>query len=545
MAQNQNIFGKLRELGFKTCPEDFYGYVDLWKSWYDGDVEKFHHYKVYNGQKKIKCDRYGLGMAKKVCEDWANLLLTEKVKVTLEGDAEQEFFNQVCQDNNFEVKSNEQEELTFFGGTTSTIVRAVDVPVNQETGGVTGTGRLVLDYAHMPNIYPLSWENGKIIECAFATHKVDGEDKYLYVQIHRLNEQKTYDIENYLFRDNQGSLTQVELSTVADLADVAEKVHTQETERMFVINRPNIVNNIDPSLPLGISVYANAIPQLKGCDIAYDTYVNEMVTGKKRVVVKAEALQNVDGEPTFDPDDVVFYALPEDSSAGAEATMIQPLDMSLRTPQLNAAIQDMLNMLSARCGFGENHYKFNNGGVATATQIVSENSTLFRTIKKHEIVLEGMLKELARIILRMGNLYCGQHLNPDVEITVDFDDSIIENKDVDFQRDAAMVSMGILNPWEFRAKWMNESEETAKAALPQMDALAGLVEDGTENNPPANGKGAQRPTQPPQRETEQGVRSAGYPDDREEEEDGTRNRQRANGRNRSSAQNNRGVARNQ
>ena len=374
---------------------------------------------------------------------------------------------------------------------------------------------------------------------------MDGEDKYLYVQIHRLNEQKTYDIENYLFRDNQGSLTQVELSTVADLADVAEKVHTQETERMFVINRPNIVNNIDPSLPLGISVYANAIPQLKGCDIAYDTYVNEMVTGKKRVVVKAEALQNVDGEPTFDPDDVVFYALPEDSSAGAEATMIQPLDMSLRTPQLNAAIQDMLNMLSARCGFGENHYKFNNGGVATATQIVSENSTLFRTIKKHEIVLEGMLKELARIILRMGNLYCGQHLNPDVEITVDFDDSIIENKDVDFQRDAAMVSMGILNPWEFRAKWMNESEETAKAALPQMDALAGLVEDGTENNPPANGKGAQRPTQPPQRETEQGVRSAGYPDDREEEEDGTRNRQRANGRNRSSAQNNRGVARNQ
>lgn len=517
MAQNQNIFGKLRELGFKTCPEDFYGYVDLWKSWYDGDVEKFHHYKVYNGQKKIKCDRYGLGMAKKVCEDWANLLLTEKVKVTLEGEAEQEFFDQVCQDNNFEVKSNEQEELTFFGGTTATIVRAVDVPVNQETGGVTGTGRLVLDYAHMPNIYPLSWENGKILECAFATHKVDGEDKYLYVQIHRLNEQKTYDIENYLFRDNQGSLTQVELSTVADLADVAEKVHTQETERMFVINRPNIVNNIDPSLPLGISVYANAIPQLKGCDIAYDTYVNEMVTGKKRVVVKAEAMKNESGEPTFDPDDVVFYALPEDSSAGAEATMIQPLDMSLRTPQLNAAVQDMLNMLSARCGFGENHYKFNNGSVATATQIVSENSTLFRTIKKHEIVLEGMLKELARTILRMGNLYCGQHLNVDVECTIDFDDSIIENKDVDFQRDAAMVSMGILNPWEFRMKWMNESEETAKAALPQMDALAGLVDDGTENSPPASRNGAQRPTQPRQREKKKNGRNAGAADEQARE----------------------------
>lgn len=477
----QDIFGKLKELGYKTCPESFYSNIDTWKSWYDGDVAKFHHYKVWNGQKHLNCERYGLGMGKKVCEDWANLLMNEKVKITLEGEKEQEFFDQVCEDNNFDVKSNELEELTFFGGTTAIVVRAVDVPVNQQTGNVTGAGRLVMDYAHMPNIYPLTWENGKTGECAFATKKVDGEDEYMYVQIHRLNDNKTYDIENYLFRDNNGSLTQVPLNTIEDLADVAEKVSTGETERMFVINRPNIVNNIDPSLPLGISVYANAIPQLKGCDIAYDTYVNEMVLGKKRVIVKAEALKNEDGDPTFDPDDVVFYALPEDSSAGAEATLINPLDMSLRTPQLNAAVQDMLNILSSKCGFGENHYKYNNGGVATATQIVSENSTLFRTIKKHEIVLESVLKELVRIILRMGNLYCGQNLNVDVEVSIDFDDSIIEDKNTDFQRDTAMLSMGILNPYEFRMKWMNEDEETAKEALPQMEEL---VMDETESNPP-------------------------------------------------------------
>ena len=492
----QDIFGKLRELGYKTCPEDFYRNIDVWKAWYDGDVKNFHHYRVYNGQKRLNCTRYGLGMAKKVCEDWANLLLNEKVKITLEGEKEQEFFDQVCQENNFKVKSNELEELAFFGGTTAIIVRAVDVPVNQETGGVAGSGRLVLDYAYMPNIYPLSWENGTIKECAFATRKVDGEDEYLYVQIHRLTKEKTYNIENYLYRDEKGALTNVPLNTIDDLADVAEKVTTGETERLFIINRPNIVNNIDPSLPLGISVYANGIPQLKGCDIAYDAYVNEIQMGKKRVVVKAEALQNNDGEPTFDPDDIGFYALPEDSSAGAEATMITPLDMSLRTQQLNQAVQDMLNVLSSKCGFGESHYQYNRGSVATATQIVSENSTLFRTIKKHEIVLGEALKELTRIILRMGNTYCGQNLNTDVEITIDFDDSIIEDKGTDFQRDAMMVQMGVLNLWEFRAKWMNESEETAKAALPQMESL---VADETEKNPPPSAKnqppGAKKPAQ--------------------------------------------------
>ena len=28
-----------------------------------------------------------------------------------------------------------------------------------------------------------------------------------------------------------------------------------------------------------------------------------------------------------------------------------------------------------------------------------------------------------------------------------------------------------MNDWEFRAKWMNEDEATAKAALPKMESL--------------------------------------------------------------------------
>lgn len=468
----QNIFGKLKELGYKTCPEDFYGNIATWKSWYMGDVADFHHYKVWNGQKHIQCRRFTLGMAKKVCEDWANLLMNEKVALTLEGESEQAFFDQTCEENNFRVKANELEELTFFGGTSAIVVSAENVPVNERTGQIVGTGgRLRFDYVHMPNIYPLSWANGRVRDCAFATEKVNGNDKYLYLTVHHVGESGTYVIENYLFRDNNGSLTEVELSELEELQNVAKRIETGSTDRQFVINRPNIVNNLNPTLPLGVSIFANAVDQLKGVDIVYDAYVNEFVLGKKRIMVKTEALKSIDGEYAFDPNDVVFHALPEDSSAGAEANIIHEIDMSLRTPQLNEGIQDMLNNLSSKVGFGENHYKYDRGSISTATQIISENSTLFRTIKKHELVLESVLTELARIILRMGNTYCGQALNEEVEISVDFDDSIITDKQADFQRDMAMLSAGILNPWEFRATWMNEDESTAKAALPKMEEL--------------------------------------------------------------------------
>lgn len=96
---------------------------------------------------------------------------------------------------------------------------------------------------------------------------------------------------------------------------------------------------------------------------------------------------------------------------------------------------------------------------------------MFRTIKKHEIILEQVLIELCRIILRLGNTAMNAGLNEDVKISIDFDDSIIEDDQTNFSRDMQMLSAGILNDWEFRMRWLNEDEQTAKAALPKMEAL--------------------------------------------------------------------------
>lgn len=40
-------------------------------------------------------------------------------------------------------------------------------------------------------------------------------------------------------------------------------------------------------------------------------------------------------------------------------------------------------------------------------------------------------------------------LNEDVEISIDFDDSIIEDKQSDFSRDMQLLNAGIMNDWEF------------------------------------------------------------------------------------------------
>lgn len=465
------IAEKLKELGYNTVPASFYDKVKEWNSWYIGNVDKFTWYKVRTGTKSVKCKRDSLGMAKKVSEDWANLLMNERVNITLEGKAEQEFVDKVLSENNFAVKSNEMQEFKAALGTTGYIPRVVGQKQDGPADGIQ------LDYVTVEHIRPISWRNGIIEECAFCSVKVVGDKEYMYFQIHVKGDDGNYIIRNHLCEVRDGQLSDVEMNSVPGFENIPVEVKTGSAKRQFVIDRLNIANNFDPSVPLGVSVFANAIDVLKGVDIAFDSYVNEFILGKKRIMVKPAATKFLDGEPVFDENEMVFYVLPEDTSDG---DVITPIDMKLRTAEHNRGIQDQLNLLSSKCGFGENHYKFDGGSVDTATQVVSENSALFRTMKKHEIILEDVLIELCRIILRLGNAAMGMSLNEDVEISVDFDDSIIEDEEANFNRDARLLQMGIMNDWEFRAKWMNEDPETAKKSLPRMEAMTTEGQDDVE-----------------------------------------------------------------
>ena len=46
-----------------------------------------------------------------------------------------------------------------------------------------------------------------------------------------------------------------------------------------------------------------------------------------------------------------------------------------------------------------------------------------------------------------------------------------KDKHTDFLRDMQLLDAGIMNDWEFRMRWMNEDEATAKASLPKMQDM--------------------------------------------------------------------------
>ena len=93
---------------------------------------------------------------------------------------------------------------------------------------------------------------------------------------------------------------------------------------------------------------------------------------------------------------------------------------------------------------------------------------MFRTLKKHEIVLDAFFKGLARLIVRYGRQYMKQSLT-DADVTIDFDDSIIEDK-ASIMNDMRLdVSAGLLKPEVYLSKKYNVSVEEAREMMPGVE----------------------------------------------------------------------------
>ncbi len=475
--QSSTILSTLKNLGYESVPDSWYQHISDWDAWYRGCVPDFHDYTVFNGMRHVRCRKLTAGMAKNVAESWADLLMNRSLTITLEGKPEQEFFDAVMASSNFRQMMNLYEEYTFALGTSAIVLRLTGIPVDSE-GRLLRPKRsrhfvpeLAVDFVRADGIFPLSWENGVIRECAFATSQTVSGKVYLYLQLHLLQPDRTYRIENRLYASpdtesgDAAILTEVPLTALQSTKDIAPVFLTQSPEPLFFINTPNIANNLSPEVPMGISVFANAIDQLMDVDNIFDSLNSEFVLGRKRIMVKPEAIKSLEGEPLFDANDLVFYILPEDSSNGST---IHEIDSSLRVEPHVSGLQLALDLLGLKCGFGPNHWKFDAGHITTATQILSANSEEYRTQQKHQLILESLLIRLARRMLFLGRDFLNLALDPDVPISVDFDQSSVENLKEEFDRDIQMLDHGILSKEEFRMKWLNEDVETAVAALSEI-----------------------------------------------------------------------------
>ena len=439
----------LDENKYNTATDEIYSHILEWLEWYQNDVEKFHRYKVFNGVSTKEEERYKLGLAKKVCEDWANLLLNEKVAIKAGNYGKR--LQKILDNNNFLVRANQLIEMAYALGT-GAIVEYLD---GEE---------VMIDYIRADMIYPLSWDNGDITECAFGSVRMIDGKEVLYLQIHRLGKADNEEDSEHYYIENK-YIDRKESKELDPPEGVIPLVSTGYDRPLFQIITPNICNNIDLDSPLGVSVFANAIDQLKGCDLVYDSYMNEFVLGRKRILVPisfAKMQMEKDGVtvPAFDANDTVYYQMPGDRDSNLKLTEV---DMSIRANEHELAIQRSLDILSLKTGLGTGRYQFDSSGVKTATEVISDKSDLYQNRQKNAIVINTALVNMVAAVAFLDTGY-------EVDATVDFDDSIIEDTNTTIDKNIKLVQGGL------RSKLtaiMEINKCTEEEATKELERIAG------------------------------------------------------------------------
>ena len=453
-------------------------YIEQWKSWYRGNVRDFHNYFIYNGKRKVNQKRFTMNMAKKISEDWSDILWSEKCEISLKDDKSQEQFDELIDNLDLYTIINQALEKSGALGTESAVVSVYDIVQNEDGMYLdVSDAKTRIDLVDVDWIYPLSWNNKGITECAFGSVEFVKGQKYVILSVHKLNDKGNYVIYNHLFKDSNGTLSEI----TSEQENTLSEFDTKSNIKWFSIFKPLLTNNLFDNSPFGIPHYANAIDNMKAVDISFDALKNELLDGRKRIFARADMFNYDDGtqKMVFDPNDTTVYQLPKGAT---KDDLIQSETDDLRTDKQVATLNTNLNILGDAVGFGENHYHFDGTNLSTATAVVSSNSKLFRRKKKLEVGYESAIYDLVNAICYASSTFGTYSINTE-DMVIQFDDSIIEDKEVESNRAMREVSAGLISKVEYREKIFGETEEIAEEAIKKIKESDPTIQDllGTKN----------------------------------------------------------------
>lgn len=315
-----------------------------------------------------------------------------------------------------------------------------------------GKKNVKVSFATADCMYPLSNDSENVDECVISNsfHK---NDKY-YTLLEWLEwkgeKVEVYTVTTELYQSDDPN----ELGTKVSLALLFDDIEpvaplSKFTRPTFTYIKPNIANNKNLTSPLGISIYANALDTLKTLDLMFDSYYQEFKLGKKKVLVPSSFVKtavNLDGSTTnyFDSTDEAFFLYQGDQDADGKS--VKDISVEIRSTEFIESINAMLRIYAMQVGLSAGTFTFDENGLKTATEVVSEKSETYQTKNSHSQLIEQGIKEMIVSILEVGKFieaYSGDIVELDT-ITVDFDDSIAQDEDTTINRYTNAKNQGMI-----------------------------------------------------------------------------------------------------
>jgi len=389
----------------------------------------------------IKRDRLSLRLAPRICEDWAGLLWGEGSHVTGNDLVD------IVMGEDFYPRLTSNAESTMAMGTGALeIIADLDVT---EQGTIQSVSSLYVDTVDAPNIYPLRWSRGEVTAVAFVSF--DDDATHFTVRTHS-HDGLRGGVVNQRFRTWGNGSRQVELP------EGVVQSFTYEGAPLFRVWHTAINNAVWPKGPYGVSVLDRAKDALELLDAAFDNTVADINLGRKMIMLPEAMYRRDDSGNMIPPQKDRTQLFVSFDQTGFDSAKPFEFNPDLRVGDNTAAIETALSLAGEMVGMGAERYRYRDGQVATATQIISEQSVTYRQRAKHLKALVPALQAIAEAVAEWGQ----KHMDiPYGEPTVIVDDSIVTDEGTNLAEGRALHAAGLLSTEKFLTDYRKLSAEEA------------------------------------------------------------------------------------
>lgn len=494
-------FKDIFEIGGVPAFNEFYNFGILpWKMLYRGFYAPWHLIKTPTiaNPEAVRKMSY-LNLSKAVCQEIAGMVWTDQsdINITTNGVGEDQddiladYVHEILDKNNFGVKMLEAiEQAAALGGEALKVW--YEVKHDSEGNEIPNSGKIRIGYCMADQFVPTAWDNAEVTEGVFISRIAKDGFYYTRLEWHKW-EGTTYVITNELYRaeirkkgaqESQDILGyRYPLSAIYPFLNERTEFNTVE-HSLFSYFRTPIANNIDDNSPLGISIYGNAMETLRALDICFDSFVREFRLGKKRIIVPARMIKTVidpvSGKAVryFDSTDETYEALSTDDP---DSLKIQDNSVELRVEEHVAGINAFLNIFCLQVGLSAGTFSFDaKGGLKTATEVVSENSKTYKTVKNFQTMITPAIKSLVNNIIMVAALYDVQYKGKSIageaargyEVSVLLDDGITQDRQTNINEGITLVNSRLMSKFKFLTDPKYGQGLTEEEALKELERIA-------------------------------------------------------------------------
>lgn len=321
-------------------------------------------------------------------------------------------------------------------------------------------------------------DNGEIVGAIFAAHTSQGSAHYTRLEYHRFDGNtseggKLYRISNRAFKNQLSAKGEVTLGAEVPLTKVDAWAHMEPEVTianlegpLFAYYRVPGANTIDPSSPLGLSVFANAITELKAIDIAVSRKNTEVEDSKHITFVGQALIQNAQNRNIDLPRFVKGLGM---GLSDTETTAVHEHVPTMLTDQRIKDINFNLSMAGVKCGFSEGVFVMDGQtGMITATQVEADDRDTIQTIKTDRDALRDAIEQALYGANALVTLYGLAPLG-EYEVNFNFGD-ITYSYEEDKAAWRSYAMQGWIPKWLYFVKFEGMSEEEAKALTAEAEA---------------------------------------------------------------------------